>query len=204
MNVLITILVNHGKEKMMSDIQQSIFDYIRKPFKIDKPIRLVSLFSGYDSQAMALRRLGVDFEHYRAVEFDKYAIASLNAVHGTNFEVKDIKDVNADDLGIVERDKYCYIMTYSAPCALACSTKSFPSKCSPLSATNTQPEVTFRLSVVTFSDDLFLIRKLQSIVFLFIFYLKCETQEEGQYAERSKDNHRYELAVSSHTQFTDE
>lgn len=101
---------------MMSDIQQSIFDYIRKPFKIDKPIRLVSLFSGYDSQAMALRRLGVDFEHYRAVEFDKYAIASLNAVHGTNFEVKDIKDVNADDLGIVERDKYCYIMTYSAPC----------------------------------------------------------------------------------------
>lgn len=98
--------------------QQSIFDYMYQPFKIDKPIRLISLFSGYDSQAMALKRLGADFEHYRAVEFDKYAIASLNAIHGTDFPVTDIKDIKGIDLGIMNKDKYCYLMTYSFPCGL--------------------------------------------------------------------------------------
>lgn len=39
-----------------------------------KAIRLIELFAGIGSQAAALKRLGVDFEHYKAVEFDKYAI----------------------------------------------------------------------------------------------------------------------------------
>ena len=30
------------------------------------------------------------FEHYRVVEFDKYAIASYNAIHGTDFQTMDI------------------------------------------------------------------------------------------------------------------
>lgn len=48
-----------------------------------KAIRLIELFAGIGSQAAALKRLGVDFEHYKAVEFDKYAIKSYNAVHAT-------------------------------------------------------------------------------------------------------------------------
>lgn len=95
--------------------QLSLFDFTRQPFKIDKPIRLISLFSGYDSQAMAMKRLGVNFEHYRAVEFDKYAIASLNAVHGTNFEPTDICEVKGGDLGIVNKQDYTYVLTYSFP-----------------------------------------------------------------------------------------
>ena len=78
-----------------------------------KAIRLIELFAGIGSQAAALKRLGVDFEHYKAVEFDKYAIKSYNAVHATNFEVSDIKDVKAADLEIKDTDKYLYIMTYS-------------------------------------------------------------------------------------------
>lgn len=81
-----------------------------------KVIRLIELFAGIGSQAAALKRLGVDFEHYKAVEFDKYAIKSYNAVHATNFEVSDIKDVKAADLEIKDTDKYLYIMTYSFPC----------------------------------------------------------------------------------------
>lgn len=81
-----------------------------------KAIRLIELFAGIRSQAVALKRLGVDFEHYKAVEFDKYAIKSYNAVHSTNFEVSDIKDVKAADLEIKDTDKYLYIMTYSFPC----------------------------------------------------------------------------------------
>ena len=94
----------------------SMFEMMYPTFKIDKPIRLIELFAGVGSQAMALRNLGADFEHYRVVEFDKYAIASYNAIHGTNFETMDITKVKGEDLEIVDTDKYTYIMTYSFPC----------------------------------------------------------------------------------------
>ena len=96
--------------------QISMFDYCKTPLKIDKPIRLIELFAGIGSQAKALQRLGADFEHYRVCEFDKYAIKSYNAIHGTDFAISDITQITAADLGIVDTDKYCYIMTYSFPC----------------------------------------------------------------------------------------
>ena len=95
--------------------QIGLFDGTQK-FKIDKPIRLIELFAGIGAQAKALENLGVDFEHYRICEFDKYAVASYNAIHGTDFKTSDITQITADDLGIVDTDKYCYIMTYSFPC----------------------------------------------------------------------------------------
>ena len=42
---------------------------MKMPFVNNKPIRLIELFGGIGSQAMALSRLGVNFEHYRLVEF---------------------------------------------------------------------------------------------------------------------------------------
>ncbi len=102
-----------GKQKMN---QINIFEYMYEPYKIRTPIRLIELFAGIGSQAKALERLGANFEHYRVVEFDKYAIASYNAIHGTKFETSDITEVNADDLCIVDTDKYDYLLTYSFPC----------------------------------------------------------------------------------------
>lgn len=96
--------------------QLNIFDMTLPAFQIDKPIRLIELFAGVGSQAMALRDLGADFEHYRVVEFDKYAIASYNAIRGTDFETTDIRNISGADLEICNTDKYCYIMTYSFPC----------------------------------------------------------------------------------------
>lgn len=61
--------------------QMSLFDG-EQPFKIDKPIRLITLFSGYDSQALALKYLGVPFEHYRTCE---WAIPSIQALHDLHF-----------------------------------------------------------------------------------------------------------------------
>ena len=81
----------------------------------EKPLRLIETFAGYGSQAMALERLGIPFEHYRVVEFDKYAIKSYNAVHGTNFGPMDIKNVKGVDLGITNTDKFTYMLTYSFP-----------------------------------------------------------------------------------------
>ena len=96
--------------------QLDIFSAIKQPYKITKPVRLIELFAGVGSQAMALKRLGANFEHYRVVEFEKYAIKSYNAIHGTDFEPMDITKIIGSDLGISDTDKYCYIMTYSFPC----------------------------------------------------------------------------------------
>lgn len=96
--------------------QFDIFDYISEPVTIKKPIRLIELFAGYGSQAMALKRIGAKFEHYRVVEFDKYAIASYNAVHGTDFPTMDITKVHAEDLNICDTETFTYLLTYSFPC----------------------------------------------------------------------------------------
>jgi DNA (cytosine-5)-methyltransferase 1 len=99
-------------ENYSCDNQMTIFDFTRKPISITKPIRLIELFAGYGSQAMALKRIGAKFEHYRVVEFDKYAIASYNAVHGTNFPTMDITKVHAVDLGIKDTIAFTYLLTY--------------------------------------------------------------------------------------------
>ena len=65
-------------------------------------IRIIELFAGIGACSSALDRLGIEHEIVDAVEIDKYAIASFNAIHGTNFEVQDIcewdKDVGEIDL----------------------------------------------------------------------------------------------------------
>ncbi len=94
----------------------TIFDCLYPPYKITKPIRLIELFAGIGSQAKALENIGVEFEHYRVVEFDKYAISSYNVIHNTNFALTDITKINGEYLGITDTDTYEYIMTYSFPC----------------------------------------------------------------------------------------
>lgn len=96
--------------------QLSIFGYLYEDYKIRNKIRLIELFAGVGSQAMALRDLGADYESYRVVEFDKYAIKSYNAIHGTNFPTLDIRDIHCEDLGIVDKQNLTYLLTYSFPC----------------------------------------------------------------------------------------
>lgn len=96
--------------------QLSIFGYLYEDYKIRNKIRLIELFAGVGSQAMALRDLGADFESYRVVEFDKYAIKSYNAIHGTYFPTLDIRDIHCEDLGIVDKQNLTYLLTYSFPC----------------------------------------------------------------------------------------
>ena len=63
-------------------------------------LRVLELFAGIGACSKALERLGIEHEIVDAVEIDKYAIASFNAVHGTNFEPQDItkwdKDLQVD------------------------------------------------------------------------------------------------------------
>ena len=94
--------------------QMSFFS--EPPLRIRNTVRLIELFGGIGAQAKAFERLGVDFERYRLCEIDKHAVASYNAVHGTDFTTGDITQLHAEDLGIVDRDKYTYVLCYSFPC----------------------------------------------------------------------------------------
>lgn len=85
-------------------------------FNSYKPLRLIELFCGIGAQAKALTNLGIKYEHWLACDFDKYAIQSYNAVHGTNFNPSDITKLKASDLNITDTEHYNYLLTYSFPC----------------------------------------------------------------------------------------
>lgn len=91
----------------------NIFDLLLPRYAIDKSkkTRLITLFSGYDSQKLAFNYLNINVEHYKAVEFDKYAIQSLNEMHNTNFQTKDIKELKGQELEIVDKQHFTYLLT---------------------------------------------------------------------------------------------
>ena len=148
----------------------SIFDMMYPKYKITKPIRLIEMFSGYGSQALALKYLGVKFEHWRTCEWAIKSIQAYKDIHfqgdhidycenmnktdlvehlyrvgiSSNYnepmskeqiarlnekqlktifnnivaisDMVNIQRVTANELDIVDTDKYEYIMTYSFPC----------------------------------------------------------------------------------------
>lgn len=71
-------------------------------------IKVIELFAGVGSQAMALRNIGIDYEIIGISEIDKFAIKSYEAIHG---EVH-----NFGDISKIEKLPYCDLLTYSFPC----------------------------------------------------------------------------------------
>jgi len=63
-------------------------------------LKIIELFGGIGACSKALENIGIDYEIVDYVEIDKYAVASFNAIHDTNFEPQDIckwnKDIEAD------------------------------------------------------------------------------------------------------------
>jgi DNA (cytosine-5)-methyltransferase 1 len=63
-------------------------------------LRVLELFAGIGACSKALEKLGIEHEIVDAVEIDKYAVKSFNAIHNTNFEPQDItqwdKDIEVD------------------------------------------------------------------------------------------------------------
>jgi len=64
--------------------QTTIFDMMYPKYKINKPIRLIELFGGYGSQALALKYLGVEFEHWKLCEWAVKSIQAYKDIHFTN------------------------------------------------------------------------------------------------------------------------
>ena len=89
----------------------NIFDVMYENFKFDKDktIKLFEAFSGYGSQYMALKMLGVNVEVVGYSEIDKFAIQVYEALHG--------KHKNYGGIGSFDRfPKDIDICTWSFPC----------------------------------------------------------------------------------------
>lgn len=71
-------------------------------------LKVLELFAGIGACSKALDRLGIEHEIVDAVEIDKYAIKSFNAVHGTNFEPQDITKW--------DKDIECDLIMHGSPC----------------------------------------------------------------------------------------
>ena len=66
------------------DNQLTIFDEMYPKYKITKPIRLIEFFAGYGSQALALKYLGVPFEHWKICEWAVKSIQAYKDIHFTD------------------------------------------------------------------------------------------------------------------------
>ena len=72
-------------------------------------MRIIELFAGIGACSKALENIGVNLEIVDAVEIDKYAIASFNAIHNTNFKNNDIREYDKVFNNID-------IITHGSPC----------------------------------------------------------------------------------------
>ena len=78
----------------------------------ESPLRVVTLCSGYDSQLMAIRNLGIPYECVGWSEIDKYAIMAHDAVF------PEIADRNLGDMTRIDWNKVgdFDLLFYSTPC----------------------------------------------------------------------------------------
>lgn len=81
-------------------------------FSEERPLRVVTLCSGYDSQLMAIRNLGIPYECVGWSEIDKYAIMAHNAVF------PEIAGHNLGDMTKIDWSKVpdFDLLFYSTPC----------------------------------------------------------------------------------------
>lgn len=75
-------------------------------------IRVFTAFSGYDSQCMALDRIGIDYDLVGWSEIDRYAIAAHNAIY-PQYASRNYGDISRIDWAQVPDFD---LLTYSSPC----------------------------------------------------------------------------------------
>lgn len=71
-------------------------------------LKILELFAGIGACSTALDRLGIEHEIVDAVEVDRWALRSFNAIHGTNFETQDIR--------LWDKDIECDLIMHGSPC----------------------------------------------------------------------------------------
>lgn len=96
--------------------QLNLYDLLYEKYKITKPIRLIELFSGYGSQALALKYLGAEFTHWRICEWATKSIQAYNDLHIRDY--KDYSKALTSDAIIERLATYGISMNYNEPMTL--------------------------------------------------------------------------------------
>ena len=78
--------------------QTTIFDMMYPKYKINNPLRVITLFSGYDSQCLALNYLGIKYEHWRTCEWAVKSIQALKDIHFLNDNFDYSSSLTKDEL----------------------------------------------------------------------------------------------------------
>ena len=73
-------------------------------------IKVFESFAGVGTQAMALKRIGIDYEVVGISEIDKFALKSYEEIHGKVNNFGDISKINPNNLPDFD------LFTYSFPC----------------------------------------------------------------------------------------
>lgn len=97
--------------------QINLFDILYDNYKIKNRIRLIELFAGYGSQALALKYLGVDFEHHKICEWATKSIQAYKDVHFTNDNTDYSKDLTQEQV-VEYLAKKGVSMNYNEPMSL--------------------------------------------------------------------------------------
>ena len=71
-------------------------------------LSVIELFGGVGACTKALKRIGIEVEVIDYVEIDKYAVASYNAINGTNFEPQDVCEW--------DKNLYADLIMHGSPC----------------------------------------------------------------------------------------
>ena len=75
-------------------------------------IKVFESFAGVGTQAMALKRIGIDYEVVGISEIDKFALKSYEEIHGKVNNFGDISKINPNNLPDFD------LFTYSFPCKI--------------------------------------------------------------------------------------
>ena len=98
-------------------MQTTIFDMLYPKYKTKKPIRLIEFFAGYGSQALALKYLGVEFQHWRICEWAIKSIQAYKDIHFANDNIDYSNGISKEQ--IIERLHYFGISSnYNEPMTL--------------------------------------------------------------------------------------
>lgn len=78
--------------------QLNIFDCLLDEYKPKPKIRLIECFAGYGSQAISMKTLGLDFEHWKICEWATKSIQAYKDVHFPNDNNDYSKDMTYDEV----------------------------------------------------------------------------------------------------------
>ena len=78
-------------------MQLSLFDEIPN-YMITKPVRLIEAFGGYGSQALSLKYMGVNFAHWKLMEWAIPSIQAYKDIHFSNDNTDYSVGLSKDDL----------------------------------------------------------------------------------------------------------